>query len=86
MYESLAQGGIHQVVDDWRFSAAQTAVSISLGVLDEGVGTACQQQDMTSCFGCFGKMEELRFLYPTRQPLCLRIQQPLVCTCQLLPY
>lgn len=63
LYESLAQGGVHQAVDDWGFSAAQTVLSVSLGTLDSARGKTIERPGWaTRVLSVWGYFQLLRGL------------------------
>jgi hypothetical protein len=67
IYESLAEGGIHQTVDDWRFSLAQTMLSVSLGVIDSVRGKTIERPGwatrVLSVWGYFQFLKGLIILF-----------------------
>ncbi|HEX8174093.1 MAG TPA: hypothetical protein VF543_03120 [Pyrinomonadaceae bacterium] len=63
LYESLAEGGIHQTVDDWRFNLAQTMLSMSLGVIDSVRGKTIERPGWaTRVLSIWGYFQFLRGL------------------------
>jgi hypothetical protein len=63
LYESLAQGGVHQAVDDWGFSAVQTVLSLSLGALDSARGKTIERPGWaTRVLSVWGYFQLLRGL------------------------